>query len=105
MGKLHVGTILPDNGTYGAWLTETNEEKKGDVHVYVSQQFGVVIGQNKDHHDKIHFSDFALSIAEKGCTLQYADEQGNVKNVDVPDPMVKAHLLAMLVSLKTMLVV
>ncbi len=73
------------SGIYGVWMDKEKEDDDIEsIQVYLSKEYGVIIGQNKSQNDKIYFSDLALAFSPDGkATFQYADESGNAQVVDL----------------------
>lgn len=94
---MKVGLELPEAGKYfGAWLPVG----KGDVHTYAAAE-GVVIGQNKNYHDKIDATDTAVCFAPDGTVkLQYADKSGQIQFIDLDGDAVASEIEFMLRKIK-----
>lgn len=92
--------VLPPHPSacYGVW----KKDGEGDVHVYVSNVFGVVIGKNKTHKPDLKFSDPALSVTPDGrIELQYADESGDARHAAVSDEIWKDAISRLLSELRS----
>lgn len=81
--------------SYGAWITHGN----GDVHCYIMNG-SAVIGTNKDHKDKVDFSDMALVVNKDEINFQYADDAGKPHHAKVTADQWKEAVLNMLHGLK-----
>lgn len=88
---MNVKTNLVGN-VKGVWLQEDGPRTSSDVHIYIHEDNKVVvIGQNKNYHDDIQFSDLAVVFKNGEVSLQYNDN-GKPKFV-VVDPKVATILL------------
>jgi hypothetical protein len=91
---------LTGSDVNGVWLTQ-DSRAGSDVHIYTSKTLdGVVVGQNKNYKDKVDFSDLALLLKKDKVELQYADEKGEPKFVEVNSSDVRDGLIYFLETLK-----
>ena len=60
-----------NNKQFGVWLGL--DDGKSDVHIYVCQEWGVVLGNNCDYTDDIQHTDTCISIKDDKIIVQYTD--------------------------------
>lgn len=90
----------------GVWSTVD----KGDVHVYVNENAGVVIGTNVDHNDQIEYSDLALVCyppdgrVPSGVSLQFVGKDGAAAHASVTEEVWREEILKMLKGIRARVV-
>lgn len=89
--------LAGDDSISGAWL---NRGDITDVHVTVSNDFGVVIGHNKSYKDDIHGSDIAVSIKDGVVTLQFVNKDNKLEHREISADLLFAKILELLIQLK-----
>lgn len=92
--KVKVGdNMVEGEGTEGVWLT-FEKSKHHDVHIY-HQGNRMVVGQN-DYSTTNKFSNPAIVFEDDKISMQYADKDGNPKNVDVDPKLFAVALVSLL---------